>query len=121
MYKLNLLNNKKYFYYKLNNKNQIILKKFIDLNLISYVKCIDNKNNLFKIYITYIKNKPLYTNIKILYRISTPFYVNLKTLETMKTYKYNSIYLLFTSKGILTNIEAVSCKIGGILFCTFRY
>jgi ribosomal protein S8 len=113
--KISSLNKKKYFYFKFNKRNLPFLRKFIQLNLISGVRILKNKK--LKIFISYVNGKPLYTKIKFLYKASNKFVVNLKTLVKINKYRNNGVYLLFTSKGLVTNHEAVLFNTGGILFC----
>jgi ribosomal protein S8 len=113
--KISMLNKKKYFYYSYNHRNMIFIKKLIQINLIKGLKIIGDKK--IKIFIQYINDKPIYSNIKFLYKPSNKFIVNLKTLIKINKYRNNGTYLLFTSKGFITNHEAVLNKTGGILFC----
>jgi len=113
--KISILNKKKYFYYSYNHRNMTFIKKFIQLNLIRGSKLIGDKK--IKIFIQYVNGRPIYTSIKFLYKPSNKFIVNLKTLVKINKYRNNGTYLLFTSKGFITNHEAVLNKTGGILFC----
>jgi ribosomal protein S8 len=113
--KINILNKKIYFYFYIDKQNQKYLKKLIQLNIIKGVKALGN--NKIKVFITYINGKPLYKNIKLLYKPSNKFIVNLNTLKKIHKYKNVPVYLLFTNKGFLTNMEAITHKTGGILFC----
>jgi len=113
--KINSLNKKKYFYYLYNKRNITFIKKFIQLNIIKGLKIINKRK--IKIFIPYINGKPTYDTIKFLYKPSNKFIVNLKTLVKINKYRNNGVYLMFTSKGFVSNHEAVLNKTGGILFC----
>ena len=118
---LNLVNKSKYFYIKLDNKGLWLLNKFLDLNIVSLVKCLDKNKNLYKIHISYINHVSIYKSVKIYYKSSKPIFVNLKTLEKTKNYKNNNVYLILTNKGVLTNTEAMKLNRGGVLLCKCCY
>lgn len=115
VYKINLLNKKKYFYYKFYKKSKIVATKFIELNLIKSIT--HTKDKTYKISINYKNNMAICTNIKNMYKISHPIYVNIATLKKLKKLKTNSFYLLFTSTGLITNQQALNHNVGGIIFC----
>ena len=115
-FKQNCLAKKKYYYFNnINNKTKSVLYKFIELGLIKHVKFI-NKNYI-QIYPTYINEQRIFTNLKILYKPSHKKNINVNTLKKLKKYKYNCFIILLTTKGLLTNIEALNNGVGGILLC----
>lgn len=120
-YKQNSLAKKKYYYYLINKKSKIILRKFIELGLIRYVSLNKTNSNQLKITINYSKNEPIFKFLKVLYQLGRKKNINLKTLQSQKAYKTNSMLLLLTSKGVLTNFEALSQHTGGILLCQIIY
>jgi ribosomal protein S8 len=98
---------------KIYKNQQQLLKILIQLNMIKFLKKIDNYNN-YMIYLTYVNNKPIFSNIKNLYKPSKIYYITLKNL--IKFNKNNrSIILMSTNKGVMTNFEAINLKCGGIL------
>ena len=109
--KLAVLNNKKGFVIKKNNLNTNIIKSFIKIGLIKFIK-IENKKII--VYINYINNKILFKNIINLWKKN-----NIKTISYKKLIKinkkYNWIHLISTNKGVLNTYEAIEQKIGGIL------
>lgn len=121
LYQQNMLAKKKYYLLHTNKINIIILKKFIQLGLIKYVKINTKNSKLFYVFINYIKYGNVSKKIKTLYKPSKKQNIKIKTLEIQKKFKTNSTILLLTSKGLLTNFEALEQKIGGILLCQINY
>jgi ribosomal protein S8 len=111
--KMGYLYKKKNLKIKIYKNQQQLLKILIQLNMIKFLKKIDNYNN-YMIYLTYVNNKPIFSNIKNLYKPSKIYYITLKNL--IKFNKNNrSIILMSTNKGVMTNFEAINLKCGGIL------
>lgn len=96
---------------KLNNRDFIIIRLFIKFNIVKVCKS-EKKTNI--IYFNYVNGKPAFRNIKNLYKPSKPSFINLKQIEKFNK-KKNSIFILSTNKGLITNFEAEKEKIGGIL------
>lgn len=109
--KISILKNKKGFIIKKTNKNINVLKSFIKIKLIKFIK-IEN-NNIF-VYINYINNKPIYKNIMNLFKPSNKKYMQLQTLKKINE-KYNWIFIMSTNKGIINSIEAVKLGVGGLI------
>lgn len=96
----------------LNKKNNInILKIFIKIKLIKFIKIQDNK---IIVYINYIKNKPIFKNIVNLYKPGNKKFITLKTLKKI-TLKHNWILIISSPKGIINNFDALKIKTGGLL------
>lgn len=115
-FKQNYLAKKKYYYFNnINNKTKSILYKFIELGLIKNTQFINE--SCIKIYPTYSNEQRIFTNLKILYKPSQKKNINIRTLKKLKKYKYNYFIILLTTKGLLTNIEALNNNIGGIILC----
>jgi len=120
-YKQNAVAKKKYYYFNLNRKSQQVLLKFIDLGLIASIKYLDNNNIKCKIFINYVNKTTTFKTLKILLKLGKKSSISLKTSLKLKKYKTNSTFLLLSSKGIITNFEAINFKIGGILLCKCNY
>lgn len=120
-YKQNSLTKKKYYYYIYDNKTNKLIHKFMELGLIKYTIKSQTSKNKIKIFINYEKNTTIFKNLKILYKLNKKQHINVKTLITQKKFKLNSVFLLSTSNGILTNFEALHQKNGGILLCQINY
>ena len=76
---------------------------------------INTNNNQLIIYLKYKKNKPVLNNIK---RISKPgkrLYIKNKELF----HKKKGFYIISSSNGFLTDLEAKRLNIGGELVCNF--
>lgn len=109
--KINLKYKKKFFLYKASKKELIIIKILIKYNIIKFVQKMQ-KNN-FIIFLNYKNNNNIF-EITNLYRPSLKKIININEINEV-TKKKNSIFILSSSKGILTNIEALTKKVGGIL------
>lgn len=60
------------------------------------------------------------TNYSVVKIISTParkFNSSYKNLKKLQKYDLGSIYLISTSKGIITHTEAIKNKVGGLIIC----
>jgi len=109
--KLSILYNKKGFIIK-NTKNNInLLKIFLKINIIKFIK-IENK--YIYVYINYINNKPVFTNIINLFKPGHKIFISLKNLRKISM-KHNWIFILSTSKGLMNSYEAIEKKTGGML------
>lgn len=117
-YKQNSLAKKKYYYFRYIKKQLPLISKFLEIGLIKHIV---KSNNLLKIYINYAGKNCIYTNLKILRTPSNHQNINYSSLIKKKEYKTNTTYLIFSTKGILTNFEAIHEKTGGILLCKINY
>lgn len=109
--KVNYLLKKKNIKILINKKDLKILKIFIKLNLISSIKI---NHNTYNVIFHYIDNEPTFKNIKNLFKTSNMIYLNLNQIKKINK-KNNSIIILSTNKGLITNFEAEQYKIGGIV------
>lgn len=109
--KVSILKNKKGFIIKNNNKNINILKVFLKINIIKFIKI---KNDYIIVYINYINNKPVFKNIENMFKPSNKNYISLKELKKINE-KHNWIFLISTNKGIINSLDAINLKIGGLL------
>jgi len=109
--KVNYILKKKKLKTKLNKKDFEIIKLFMKLNLIKFVK---KDNKYFDIYFKYAKNNIMFFNIKNMYKPSKPTFINIKEIKKINK-KNNNIFILSTNKGVITNFEAEKNNIGGVL------
>nr|YP_010394807.1 ribosomal protein S8 [Phytophthora versiformis]DAZ89244.1 TPA_asm: ribosomal protein S8 [Phytophthora versiformis] len=72
-----------------------------------------NSNNQLDIYLKYKKNKAVITEIKRLSKPGKRLYITNKDLYKKKT----GFYIISTSKGILTDLQAKKFNVGGELIC----
>jgi ribosomal protein S8 len=109
--KLNLIYKKRIVRTKLNKYEYNLLKALIKINLIKFIK----KNEFsYDIFINYLGNRPLFNNIKNVYKSSQLIFISNKKLKYI-TNKHKIVLILNTSKGILTNYEAIEMGIGGVI------
>nr|YP_010507885.1 ribosomal protein S8 [Phytophthora asparagi]UXG55995.1 ribosomal protein S8 [Phytophthora asparagi] len=72
-----------------------------------------NSKNQLEIYLKYRKNKAVITEIKRLSKPGKRLYITNKDLYKKKT----GFYIISTSIGILTDLQAKKLNIGGELIC----
>jgi len=113
--KLAILYNKKGFVIENNIKNFNLLKIFLKLNIIKFVK-IDGK--ILYAHINYIENRPIFKNIVNLFKPGHNYYISYKNLKKISI-KKNWILIISTNKGLMNNFEAVEKKLGGLLISQF--
>lgn len=109
--KISVSKNKKGFVIINNTKNINIVKVFLKINIIKFVRI---KDNYIFAYINYVNNKPIFKNIINMFKPSKKRFISLKELEKIKK-KHNWILILSTNKGLINNFEAVNFKVGGLL------
>lgn len=94
-----------------------ILKKF---NVIyDYRLLKKNKFNYIQITLFFYKNKPVCHHFKLISHQSKIIVISYKSLLLLNKKTSSSVFLLSTSKGIISNKEAINYKIGGILLGFF--
>lgn len=111
--KTSIIFNKKGFIVKNNSKNLNLLKAFLKINIIKFIKMNKNNNELL-VYINYLNAKPVFKNVVNLFRSSNKKFLSLKELKHI-SYKSNFIIILSTNKGILNNFEAIKFNVGGLV------
>nr|YP_010118008.1 ribosomal protein S8 [Phytophthora captiosa]QPN54019.1 ribosomal protein S8 [Phytophthora captiosa] len=72
-----------------------------------------NSKNQLDIYLKYKKNKAVLTHIKRLSKPGKRLYINNKDLYQKK----KGFYIISTSTGILTDLQAKKLNVGGELIC----
>lgn len=94
------------------------LRKFSFLHKFVVVK--KNERLCLKIYTHYFNNKRVGGNFKIISRPSKAFYISLRALYLMSKRTGGSVFIISTSRGLLTHHEAIKQKTGGMLvgFCS---
>lgn len=74
-----------------------------------------NSKNQLEIFLKYKKNKAVLTEIKRLSKPGKRLYINNKDLYKKK----QGFYIISTSLGILTDLQAKKLNVGGELICIF--
>jgi len=103
--------NKKGFIIQNNKKNIEVLKLFIKIRIVKYIKL--EKKVIF-VYLNYINNKPVFKNIVNLFKPGHQYYISLKDLKKVSL-KHNWILLLSTNKGLMNNFDAIKNNTGGLV------
>ena len=103
-------------------KNLIIIKIFKTLNLI-YQYSLIKKNNIIyiQIYLNFFNSKKIGSNLKIISKPSKKVYISYQALRLLAKRTGRSIFLISTTKGIISHHTALQKKLSGILigFVTF--
>lgn len=108
--KIAILYNKKGFIIVNNRNNLKILKIFLKLKIIKFLKILDNK---IYVYINYIKDKPIFCNIVNLFKPGHKYFISLKDIKKIN-YNHNWLIIISTNKGLMNNYEAEEKKLGGL-------
>lgn len=90
-----------------------ILNIFVREGFIKSYKISVNNNYEIEIYLKYKNNQPVFKEIKRLSKSGQRLYIKNNDLYLQK----KGIYILSTSKGILTDLQAKQLNIGGELIC----
>ena len=109
--KISIKHRKKGFIIHKNKKNLEILKNFLKINIINFVKIKDNK---IIVFIKYYNNKPTFKNIINIIKPSNKKFISLKDIKKINN-KYNWVLIISTNKGIINNYEAANLNVGGLV------
>jgi len=109
--KITILYNKKGFIIQNNKKNLDILKIFLKIRIIKFLKIDNDKIN---VHINYIENKPVFKHITNLFKPGHKYYISLKNLKKNNN-NHNWILIMSTSEGVMNNFEAEQRNLGGLL------
>lgn len=115
---LNINTAHKNLIFKINHTKKILafVSTLKRLNFIHKFIIIKNNNDFFiKIFIFYYKKKRIGSNFKLISKPSKSFLISLKALRLLSKRTNNSIFLISTTKGILTHQEAINANTGGLL------
>jgi len=107
---------KKHFYFLLNytKRVQSFLRVLKKLNLIRRFHVLNSKK--FVVFPTYAK-KSTGSYLRVYYRLRNPIVVRHAALVLINKSLGNSIVLVDSSRGVVTQAEALKLRIGGILIC----
>jgi len=102
-------------------KNTFKIKLFLDvLKAEGFILGYTLQDDYLIALLKYNNSIPAIQNIKTFSKISTPYYVKSKKIIEMIKRNKNSIFLVRTSKGLLSNKDILTYKIGGILIARLR-
>ena len=90
-----------------------LLNLFVREGFIKSYKISSNNSNQLEIYLKYKKNKSTITEIKRLSKPGKRLYVKNKDLYIKK----KGFFILSTSKGVITDLQAKKLNVGGELIC----
>ncbi len=96
-----------------SKQNINILNILVCQGFIKSYKITSTNKNQIEIFLKYKKNQPVLKEIKRLSKPGKRLYI--KNTELYK--KKNGVYILSSSKGIITDLQAKSLNIGGELIC----
>jgi ribosomal protein S8 len=108
------------FFYPFSKKNSFLVH-FINKNkLIDNYKIIKKKNNFFFfIKLLYYKNLQIFKNFKFFTKKTQIFFISIKALKALNKRSGSSIFLISTSRGLVTHKEALSLGTSGYLIGSF--
>ena len=119
---INKIQKNLYFYIFFTRKNIYFLNFLKNFNFIhKYVLVKKNGLTFLKIYIYYYKNKSTCSTFKLLSKPSKRFLISYKALKLLHKRSGCSIYLISTSKGLLSHHDAIKNKIGGFVVGFFSF
>lgn len=119
---INKIQKNSYFYVFFTAKNVYFLKFLRHFKFIHKYFLVRKNGLVFiKVYIYYYKNKPTCSTFKLLSKPSRRFLISYKALNLLHKRSGSSIYLISTSKGLLSNLEAVHRRVGGVVIGFFSY
>lgn len=108
------------FLYKYTKKNLIILKFFKKNKIIDDFTILKKKNKLvFFIKLLYYKNLKIIKNFKLYTKKSHYFFISLKALKLLNKRSGSSLFVISSSFGYLTHLEAISLNKSGFLVASF--
>lgn len=94
-------------------RNGIILK----FNLVTDTR--QGHCTFARVYLTYYRNLPLFRTVKVISTPSRTFYTSLQSLKLLDKRINSTVFILATSKGLLTHKEAILLKTGGVAIALF--
>ena len=89
---------------------------FIQSFSFNFVKKQNQKKSKTTVYLRYCYNKPILLNIKIVSSPAYTQYLKIKSIAKLPTKK--RLFVLSTTKGLLSSLECKKHNIGGILLFT---
>ena len=95
-----------------------LLKILYRVGLVKNFSIIKLEQTLY-IWLTpfFYKNVPFFKSAKLISTSSKKFYVSYRALKLLGRSVGSSIYILSTSRGLMTHLECLSYRTGGILLC----
>lgn len=97
---------------------------FKHLNLISSVRLITHQRNsriAIRAHLYYYKGRRIGGNFKLISRPSKAFYISFKALTLLDKRTGNSIFLVSTTRGLITHTAAIEKKLGGVAIGFFSF
>ena len=110
-----------FFYIQYTRKTLVLINFFKKINFFeSYSIVKINDKFFFKVSPFYYKNLNLKKNFKLLSSSSRKYFISLKALTLLNKRSGTSLYILSTSKGIITHKTAIKKKLSGFLLGFFH-
>lgn len=102
-------------------QNLNLIKILLKTGAISHYTVVNFKHKYFiKFSIYNFKNSPFFKTIRLISTQSKSFTISLQTIKLLTPTFKTSLFVLSTSKGLLTNTEALRLGTGGILICVLN-
>lgn len=97
-----------------------LIKLLWELGFIRHYYIHRNKHLRITFSILFYKNTTYYNSLKILSTQSKKFFISLKALKLINKLSGDSVFILSTSKGIITHKKAIQEGLGGLLLCSLN-
>ena len=124
-YVINLINintskKKLSFYIQYTRKTSPLVNFLLRINFLESYVIVKIKNKLFfKVSPFYYKDSNLKKNFKLISNVGKKYFVSLRALTLLNKRSGTSIYVISTSRGILTHRAAIKKKLSGFLLGFF--
>lgn len=98
-----------------------LLEKFVQINYVNSYELL--ANGILRIYLkNNLDNNFKFKNTRLLFNRSIHTFVPYEHLVVVqKNNTSDTVYILLTDKGLLTQIEAINFKKGGIMICILYF
>lgn len=104
--KQSIVSKKRYFQVR---NTPSVLNLFLCLYRLGYCSAVKRNGNQLIISLTYVNGMSSLRQLKMITKLSHKKCISLK-----KSFRLQSIYLLSTSKGVVSHMEAISYGVGGV-------
>lgn len=107
-------------YIRFSIKNYRLIRILLRSGIIqNYILIFSKKNNQFliKFNVSFYKTKPFFSSLRLVSTNSKTFFISLVALKKLISFSSSTVYILNTSRGLISHFEAIKHRLGGIIFC----
>lgn len=104
-------------------KNILLLNKLRDVGILESVELTKDAlaRSCVSIKLAYAGNSFTFRKIKLISKISKKYNVRVKTLSKFYSHRAKTQFIISTSRGLKTELEAIQQNIGGYIILAFVY